>query len=102
MSRMGNFEARLERAGDLDFTVKPAGLFVVTPTGAQDLSTKDEALVADLRDFGLIVTGLARSDARLIVATRNACGLPLVAVVNRSEGEHDEAFARLATKATVR
>jgi hypothetical protein len=34
--------------------------------------------------------------------TRNARGLPLVAVVYRGPSEHDEAFARLMTKATIR
>jgi hypothetical protein len=70
---------------------------------------EDAALEADLARAGLVVTSIHRTmDAgsgyiqRLIVATRDAHGLPLVAVVNRGPSERDEAFARLMTKAFVR
>lgn len=68
-----------------------------------DRLTADQKLTADLAAVGLVVTAINRTSSRFVVFARTARGLPLVAVVDRDHGdEHDEAFARLMTKATVR
>lgn len=61
----------------------------------------DATLTADLLRAGLVVVDIRRSPERLIVQCRTARGGAYVAVVERSANEHDHAYARLMTKATI-